>query len=301
MIVCMWQTTSTTAVPDPPPAPIVTGPPGVGITNAAIDELVQAFIQYGLILVTVATVAMAFLELVKAVTRARLWFHRWRIRRWIRRARPDREDQIYRQLLTLAASDVQNDSGLFDQSTDKMMGQIQAATSVAMDFPSNYTAFYEFLTQPPAAPESPEPSKEPEAASAADPADQSAPRRPGRATTDQNLWREYVEGFELDPAAKVADSRTGDGPSAESIAANSARARLDHFVARKLDAFQSSMVYEWARLNQLVAVVGSTVFLLFVLQDIQPDVVKRIGIAVFGGMIAPFAKDFVSALQRLRG
>jgi len=285
MIVCMWQTTSTTAVPDPPPAPIVTGPPGVGITNAAIDELVQAFIQYGLILVTVATVAMAFLELVKAVTRARLWFHRWRIRRWIRRARPDREDQIYRQLLTLAASDVQNDSGLFDQSTDKMMGQIQAATSVAMDFPSNYTAFYEFLTQPPAAPESPEPSKEP----------------PGRATTDQDLWRNWVNSLEQDPAAKVADSRTDDGPSAKSIAANSARARLDHFVARKLDAFQSSMVYEWARLNQLVAVVGSTVFLLFVLQDIQPDVVKRIGIAVFGGMIAPFAKDFVSALQRLRG
>jgi len=285
MIVCMWQTTSTTAVPDPPPAPIVTGPPGVGITNAAIDELVQAFIQYGLILVTVATVAMAFLELVKAVTRARLWFHRWRIRRWIRRARPDREDQIYRQLLTLAASDVQNDSGLFDQSTDKMMGQIQAATSVAMDFPSNYTAFYEFLTQPPAAPESPEPSKEP----------------PGRATTDQDLWRNWVNSLEQDPAAKVADSRTDDGPSAKSIAANSARARLDHFVARKLDAFQSSMVYEWARLNQLVAVVGSTVFLLFVLQDIQPDVVKRICIAVFGGMIAPFAKDFVSALQRLRG
>jgi len=297
----MWQTTTTAAAPDPQPVPITPNPRGIDITNAAIDELVQAFIQYGLILVTVATVAMAFLELVKAVTRARLWFHRWRIRRWIRRARPDREDQIYRQLLTLAASDVQNDSGLFDQSTDKMMGQIQAATSVAMDFPSNYKAFYEFLTQPPEAPESPESPKAPDAASATDSASQSAPRHPKRATTDQNLWREYVEGFELDPAAKVADSRAGDGPSAESIAANSARARLDHFVARKLDAFQSSMVYEWARLNQLVAVVGSSIFLLFVLQDIQPDIFKRIGIAVFGGMIAPFAKDFVSALQRLRG
>jgi hypothetical protein len=284
----MPQSSNTTVPPVQPPGAQV---PGVDPVNAAIDGLVTNFIEYGLILVSVATIAMAFLELLKAVTRARLWFHRWRVRKWIQRSSPAGVDTVYRQLLALAASDVKSDSGLFDQSTDKMMGQVQAAANVAMDFPTTYSALYAFLTHPPEAPPPVDDgATKQKAATGADPT-----------ATDQALWGRFAAKMQEAPEVMARAAVTSDGPTAESIAANNARARLDHFVARKLDAFQSSAEYEWARLNQLVAVFGSAAVLMYVLSEVEPNLAKRAVMALFGGMIAPFAKDFVSALQRLRG
>ncbi len=85
-------------------------------------------------------------------------------------------------------------------------------------------------------------------------------------------------------------------------AATQARSRLDHFVTRKLDALQTKIDYMWARLNQTVSIAGSAVFIFVILLKVNNGVADA-GIfvtSVFGGMIAPFAKDVVTALSNVK-
>lgn len=238
-----------------------------------VDGFTSNLVAYAVLLAAIATITMALLELVKAlpIVSARLRYHQHQVRKWVG---PD----TYRELLVLAVASVDSADALFDQPTDKMMGQIQAASNVALDFPDLYPNLYAFLTRTPES--------------------RGAEKETGVGTTpgesdDATRWREYSRTLDRD--------RTTDELPPGAQAAMRARARLDHFMTRKLDAFQTRAEYFWARGNQYVAFVACAIFVYVILTSVPGlTVVQRILLASAGGMVAPFAKDIVSALSGLR-
>ena len=245
------------------------------VDTNAIAVTVESFsgniLNYALLLAAIGTIAMALLELVKSVTFWRRHFQRRRIERWLAGA-PD-ANAAQQQLLLLAAGGPDNAAVLYDQPTAKLMGQIQAAANVALDFPSKYSAFYEFLAALP----------------------QIRELRAG--ADDADVWRRFSEErMEGRPRkASAADELQARG-------AAQARARLGNLVSRKLDVLQNQIEFGWARLNQLWSVAGGGALLAWILlhQTPQPRLELVVLLSVLGGLVAPFAKDVVSALTGLR-
>jgi len=244
-----------------------------------IDPFVRYILDYLIVIAAIATITMALLELAKALFRLRYLFHKWCVTTWVG------NPFTLNELLILSASDVQTAGALLDQPTDKMMGQIQSAANVAVDFPDLYSNFYSFLTRVPRS--------------------EAAARIAGGITTpesgtpDSDVWRNFITKASPTPSEQ-------SGPDEEVVAATRARARIDHFITRKLDAFQTRTEYLWARANQAISVAGAAVFIFVLLRSPSttgvyvPSVARAIFLSIFGGMIAPFAKDVVAALSGLR-
>ena len=230
-----------------------------------VENWASNMVDYALLLAGIATVVMALLELAKVLFRARPWYHRREVRHWIQNG------AAHDQLLVLSVASVSDDKALFDQPTDKMMAQIQAAGTIALEFPGAYVELYRFLTQPP----------RPTHTSRSDEPD------------DADDWLEFCQRIEGSPEAAT--------DSAAVTRATRARARLDHFMTRKLDAFQTRTEYKWARANQWVAVGCATIFLLTLLSELhRRNWQLWLLTSVFGGLVSPLAKDLATALSGLR-
>ncbi len=237
-----------------------------------VESFSGKILDYALLLAAIGTIAMALLELIKSVTYWRRHFHRRRLERWLATA-PDSK-AAHQQLMLLAAGGPRNAHVLYDQPAAKLMGQVQAAANVALDFPSKYPAFYEFIAAMP----------------------QVRELRDGG--DDAKIWRRFsVERMEGRPRkASVADDMQARG-------AAQARARLGNLVSRKLDVLQNQIEFAWARLNQLWSVAGGGALLAWVLLNQKPPHPSPelvVLLSVLGGLVAPFAKDVVSALTSLR-
>lgn len=233
-------------------------------------------LEWALLLAAIATMTMALVELAKVIVSARRRYHEYRVTKWVAPAK------AYEELLDLAVGGSGSKNALYDQPTNKMMGQIQAAANTAMDFPTRYDALYAFLTAPPAAgTDTPPPAEDARAAE-----------------RDERLWAEFCRSLE---AGQKIDPNN-EAQASIIAAATRARARLDHFVARRLDAFQTVTEYQWARANQFVAVLAAALFLMYLLNLNAPGglTVRMFFVALVGGMIAPLAKDLVEALSGLR-
>jgi hypothetical protein len=239
-----------------------------------VNNMVGNILSYALILAAISTITMTFLELFKALLKLRPKYHRKKVQRWIGNR------DAYDELLVLTVTDQQASDALFDQQTDKMMGQIQAAANVIVDFPENYQRLYQFLTKIP----------EPYRSENKNEARIRSKREPE--PSDAEIWYDFISRQDL----KVEVSPS----SPEVQQATRARARIDHFVARKLDAFQSQTELYWARQNQFLSVSTASVFLIALLLYIGVPVVWSVVLAIFGGMMAPFAKDVVSGLSGIR-
>ncbi len=236
----------------------------------AIAEMIEGvstqILDYALVLAAVGTITMALLQLLKSIIRARMFFHRNIVSRWINRVAAQdkiiKAEKVLEELLRLAVGGKDYANALYDQRTAKMLGMIQAATNVAMDFPGVYPALYAFLTTGERA--------------------------------DQTAWSNFCKRMTPPGAARKPGT-------AATQQATQARARLGNLVARRLDAFQTRAEYWWSRLNQLAAVTAGGGFLVYILTvrgvTDRPTVIV---VAVFGGLVAPFAKDVVSALSGLR-
>lgn len=231
-----------------------------------IEGIARRILDYALLLSAVGTITMALVELLKGVTLARRHYHRFMIERWLRRAQDPAGAGA--ELLELAAGGKEDAAALFEQSSGKLLGQIQAAANVALDFPAAYPRLYAFLARP----------------------DPGATRR----ASDDDVWASFCR-------AELAPRRRKVGEP-ELRAASQARARLGNLVTRRLDALQNTIDYRWARLNQAVAVLGGFVFLLIVLLNRTPrlSLIQVIPVSLTGGLVAPLAKDLVSALGNLR-
>jgi hypothetical protein len=236
----------------------------IEVFGKLIEKVSDHILDFAMVLAAVGVIAMALLELLKALSRARRHYHRWQVQQWIGK------EAAYRSLLTLTVGEVANAGALFDQPIEKMMGQIQSAANIAIEFPENYFDLFTFLTT----------CTESQATQG-----------------DMNKWAEYI-------------ARASKGTIAKEVSADQqlvrdatqARARLDHLVARKLDAFQTTTAYQWALWNQTFSVAFGTFILWYVMILDESKTVPgwAYGFAIIGGMVAPFAKDVVSALSGLR-
>ena len=227
--------------------------PDTAALASVVDNIADRTLDYAVLLAAIGTLAMAVLELLKGAFGLRRHYHRKRVAAWM----PDAACRA--ELLLLAAGGEEGADALYDLPPERMLGQIQAAANVALDFPDRYAAVYRFLTQ---------------------------------GGPDGEVWGRFAASgaAERDAAAREAQA---------------ARARLGNLVARRLDAFQTRTQYRWARINQGLAVAIGAGISGYALASTSAfrsgnDFAALAGLSLLAGMLAPFAKDVVSALAGLR-
>ncbi|HTY48740.1 MAG TPA: hypothetical protein VMB48_03500 [Steroidobacteraceae bacterium] len=256
--------------------------------QAIADE--GAFVlRYALALVGVGTLSMALLELIKGLLRARMLYNRWAVREWATRrsrtlgrlvwsgAAAD-TNGVLAELELLAAGGHDNADALYDQPVEKMMGEVQAAVNVSLDYPDIYTHLYAFITAVP---------------------DSYALRGATVSTpADAEQWSNGVARVRRQRAQAVASQGTpSDEQDVQAISL--ARSRLTNLVTRRLDAFQSQTQYFWERLNQWSSMgLGALIFACAGLSISKSggDTLTILLLAIPAGIVAPFAKDLASGL-----
>jgi len=222
---------------------------------------------------------MAILELLKGVTAIRRRFHRWQFTKWMK------DPKCRKEALVIAAGGNQYEKVLFDQPIDRMLGQIQAAANLALEFPDRYPHAYAFFTN-----EDLEIKKVNLAA---------------KMPPDSQVWADFAT------SAGRAGFAGGKGKRVQLVdenaarAAQQARARLGNLVARRLDAFQNRTQYLWARGNQTASIAAGAVLTAYALTRTGAvsgidNIVVLLCLSLLAGMLAPFAKDVVSAISGIR-
>lgn len=238
--------------------------------NRFVSTGARKLLDYATVVAAVGTVAMAVIELIKALGDVRRFFHEWRLWLWIR------DEDVLQDLLFLAIGDRSRSDALCGQPLEKMMGQIQAASHVALDFPAEHPALYEFLTM----------TDVPKANSRLD-----------QAAEDRDFWR-YFAGGKRQPLQQGVEPRR---PDPEEQEAARARLRLSNLVSRKLDGFQLRTQYYWDRSNQLAAVIASIAIMSYALtlaELNQGITLNGLLLGLLSGALAPFAKDLTRGLAQ---
>lgn len=162
---------------------------------------------------------------------------------------------------------------LFELEVDRLMGQIQDAADIALNNPKIYPHLFLFVTR--------------------------------------SALPEDVENWVAEVNRLVASTRASDE---ERKAIADRYTRLKQIVRRHLDSFQIVTALRWREWNQLAAILVGGVLLLAaqvvalaqapaglgVLASAPWVAVKIVVVAVFGGMLAPVAKDLVDALRKVK-
>lgn len=246
----------------------------------SIKSMADGMGSWAVLLAAVGAFAMAVLEFFKGLLPIRETFNRAEVEAWIegkpggalpwhlasRGAIPPITGEpgiVADQLFDLAIGGKSFAPTLFDQPVEKMLGQVQAAANVALEYPTRYEHLYHFLCHPTGTP-----SLQPD---------------------DAEIW------FRFNQRAQ------GDVPDAAAKEAHQARVRLDNLVRRRLDALQARIAFRWARYNQFLSVSLGAAILWLALQSVPGiNLVVAALLAFLGGMIAPLAKDLASALGDIK-
>ena len=274
-----------------------------GDINNVIIKFADFILRYAVTLAAVSALSMALIEMIKSLCSWRDRFHKRKLIRWLKRIKVPAENftvvkqhadsrsdgpafhkKIYSQLIQLTTGEtdgsaamnkpiewlpwnVSAKNSLFALELEKMMGQIQDAADTALGNPDINPDLYLFLTS-------------------------------GADINDIGRW------FEC--AAKPPVPTNENAKLAKEQA--DTYSRLRQFIRRRLDAFQLTTEYTWRTGNQFVSVVlgavllfGSLVFLNR--KNLPQNPWEWIGLTVLsimGGIMAPAAKDLVTALRRVR-
>jgi hypothetical protein len=151
-----------------------------------------------------------------------------------------------------------------------MMGQIQEAADIALSNPFVYEELYLFLTQ-------------------------------GAREDDISNWQRESE--------LVPDEKSQDRQAMKERV--DAYARLSKLVKRRLDSLQITISYQWRSRNQRYSITlgGAILFVCLAYIEISastwaminPLIWLRIfAVSLLGGIVAPVAKDLVTALKKVR-
>lgn len=244
---------------------------------SVIDNIAASTLNYSLLLAAIGTLSMALIEVVKGVAVIRRRFHRSQFTHWV--ADPESRKEI----IILATGDTQYQDVLFDQPIDRVLGQIQAAANLSLEFPDRYPHAYAFFT------------KEDMQIQAAFSKKNLQP--------DSQLWADFATRTARDGYTNVEDQR--DRQESEMRAAQQARVRLGNLMARRLDIFQNRTQYLWARGNQIASIITGALLTAYALTrngapSRAEDFVALLCLSLLAGMLAPFAKDVVSAVGGIR-
>jgi hypothetical protein len=259
---------------------------------------------YALTLAAVGTLAMALVEITKSVLRLQLRYNRWSVQRWTRGApralwklmaalpsfratTPSRAfddaNATLSELLLLSAGGHDEANALFDQPVEKMMGQIQAAVNVAMDFPQEYPHLYGFITKIPN--------------------DYWLHGAANNTSQDDVRWAQGMDKVHRIRTSPPQSAPLDPATLSEAQASAQARARLNNLVARRLDAFQNETQYFWMRLNQWAATILGTVIFAIALHTADDSLswIVLILLSIPAGVVAPFAKQLSTSLMSFGG
>lgn len=256
------------------------GTPDLTGATKSISAVAQTALAYAAVLAAAGTVSMAFVELFKALTDLRSRFQESSLNRWLGAERP----AILPELLYLAIGDKVHESVLCGQPIEKMMGQLQAAARIALDYPDQFPNLFKFLT-----------SSDFETVQDANSVKSVGPK-------DRTTWEAHAKVVrdlsvhlrDAAPDAVVAD-RAQIAQTASDAA--QARARLASLVGRKLDGFQLRVDFWWSRTNQALGIFGSVVIMeIVVAPHLDVNRVTGLTMGLLGGLLAPFAKDFSQSL-----
>jgi hypothetical protein len=250
----------------------VTVRPEVDEVTRKIGDFAASVTSYALVLVAVGTVTMALIELVKSVTNARMHFNRWRMRKWFSDeaahdqltniATGSAGDDASSAPIRLITGEIQPKNVLYDQPAEKMMGQIQAAANLALDFPHLYEKAYAFLA--------------------------------GSASTkDKGTWLEYAQQISRGEKPDEATARSATQARAR-IGALVAR-KLDNF-QNEVHYLWAELNQRAA----FIAAACFLLWLMQPEPPAEAFAYLRwIVVAIVGALVAPFAKDLVSGLSSL--
>jgi len=254
--------------------------PDLSAATKSISDLAQTALAYAAVLAAASTVAMAFVELIKAVTDLRSRFQKIALNQWLGTDRP----VILPELLYLAIGDKSHESVLCGQPIEKMMGQLQAAARIALDYPEEFPQLFAFLTSSDL-----ETAPEKSAVKAVAP-------------SDRQIWAQHaksVRDLSQHLSSAAPDALAQDRMEIASTASDAAqaRARLASLVGRKLDGFQLRVDFWWSRTNQALGIVLSVILVeALVVPHLQLEATTGWVLGLLGGLLAPFAKDFSQSL-----
>jgi len=231
-----------------------------------IDSVASNPLDYTLLLLAIGIFSMAFIELLKGLTYIRRRFHQHEMEKWI-------SDPICRrELIVLATGGEQYADVLFEQPIERMMMQIRFATDIALEYPYRYRHVYKYFSK----------------------ADwQIKIAQYGDQQNDSEVWVNYASNPELKAAAS------------NEHAAQQARARLHNLIARRLNTFKNRVQHRWSRNNQIVSIFTGAALSTYALYSTTSVGDFKDGLALFGyallaGMLAPVAKNVVSAINGMR-
>jgi len=241
-----------------------------------IESISNKTLDYALLLAAIGTLSMAVIEVIKGLFKLRCAFHRRELTGWM----PD--DDCRRELLVLSAGGEQYADVLLDQPIEKMMGQIQAAANLALEYPDRYRRMYDFFT-----------NEDMKMSLASFREDES----------DNVKWANYAARIAKDGVRIDANQRMA--PDKTDREAQQARVRLGNLIARRLDMFQNRTQYRWARYNQAASIIIGIALTAYALSRITiiesgNDAFALACLSFLAGMLAPFAKDVVSAIAGIR-
>lgn len=238
---------------------------------SVIDSIAANTLNYALLLAAIGTLAMAFIEMLKGVLSLRQIFHRKQVREWVS------DSSTLNELLVLAAGGRGYADVLYGQATERMMGQIQAAANLSLEYPDRYPHTYTFFTKEDLEMKSLQASGAP---------------------SDSKVWA----GFAIQSAQPKALDEKAAEP--DSRAAQQARVRLGNLIARRLDTFQNRTQFRWARLNQAASIIVGAALSAYALIPAGAmegkDAFAVFALSLLAGMLAPFAKDVVTAVSGIR-
>lgn len=267
--------------------------------TTAVNVFSDFLLRYFIALAAVGALAMALIELWKKLRDSRTRFHARAVTRWIVEARAAlsrREggrdvapEAAYAQLLSLITGiDTERAHGVarrllaadgieegrlwlppraefaaFALDLERLMGHLQDAADLTLNTPEAYRELYYFLTA-------------------------------GAAREDIDAWLREADRL---PSGDVLDR--GEAKRRADL-----YARLHQVVKRRLDALQLYSGYRWATWNQFAANAVGSLVLFLVLLSLAPlsslSLWLIVLLSLFGGMLAPIAKDIIVALQRVR-
>ncbi|MDY0746439.1 hypothetical protein SNE35_18145 [Paucibacter sp. R3-3] len=295
------------------PKTAVSGPARTAnAVTAAVKVISGNALPYVGALAAAGVLAMAIVEFLKAVLSLQLIFQRMSLCLWVgirwtdAFKRRDTPGTILPELLYLAIGERKHLNVLCGQDLPKMMGQIQAAARLALDFPEKFPNLYAFLTDSDIkslgtrVSETDRVALYNHKAALHEPSQRAPVDVPG---PDDGQEQELAS---LTRAADNGQTRATQADVLSPATAAQTQARLANLVSRKLDGFQLRVAYWWSRFCQFLAMGTSVVICcvaLGMVASAKPELDITVGwqlvIGFLGGLLAPFAKDFSQALAKL--
>lgn len=241
-----------------------------------VDVIYAKAFGFATALAAVGVISMAFLQTVKDMLPVRRWFQAAWVRGWLRdqatQAPPIttaiavNADAAEADLFRLATSG--DRSALYDLAIEQVTGKMNAAAQMVLDFPWRH----------------------------------------------EHLFCCLAAQADVGDLRRLLDARPPEGGPRRELSAEDrsalidARNRVTHQVQRSLDSLMISAGFRWKLYLQIASIVLSALIvwiglMLFVREPIEVFVRHLplyVVITVFGGFLAPVARDLVAALQHLR-